>query len=89
MTSYSLHSYSVSSSSSSRSSSNDRRNIVEHGVGHIGESLGSTSDEGSSSAGRNEGARIEEPVVENRGVESPASNNNVEDANEVSPSNDD
>jgi len=89
MASYSLHSYSLSGSSSSRSSSNDRRNIAEQGVGRIGESLGSTSNEGSSSAGRDEGARIEEPVVENRGVESLASSNNVEDANKVSPSNDD
>jgi len=67
MASYSLHSYSVSGSSSSRSSSNDRRNIAEQGVGRIGKLLGSTSDEGSSSADRDEGARIEEPVVENRG----------------------
>jgi len=67
MASYSLHSYFVSASSSSRSSSHDRRNIAEQGVGRIGESLGSTSDEGSSSAGRDEGARIEELVVENRG----------------------
>jgi len=67
MASYFLHSYSASGSSSSQSFSNDRRNIAKQGVGRIGESLGSTSDEGSSSAVRDEGSRVEEPVVENRG----------------------
>jgi len=67
MASYSLHSYSVSGSSSSRSPSNDCRNVAEQGVGCIGELLGSTSNEGSSSTGRDEGGRVEEPVVDNRG----------------------
>jgi len=44
---------------------------------------------GSSSAGRDERARLDEPMAENRRVESPASSHNAEDVNEVSTSNDD
>jgi len=89
MASYSLHSYSTFGSSSSRSASTDHRNIVEQGVSPIEGSSSSSSNMGSSSAGRDERARLDEPMAENRRVESPASSHNAEDVNEVSTSNDD
>jgi len=81
MASYSLHSYSTSGSSSGRSALNDRRNIAEQGVSPIGGSLGSTSNIGSSFAGRDERVRLDKPMAENRKVESPTPCNNTEDVN--------
>jgi len=91
MVSYSLHSYSISESSRNRCASIDYRDVAEQGIGLIGgtSSSSSISDSASVSTNMDERVRLDEPVVEVRRVESPTSSNNVEDVNEVNPTDDD